>query len=258
MINVSGVSDSRIAPAVAYFSEEESQSIVLVPTYVRAQRLALDLSFFVKDKKILVLPEEEQVFLRYEARNHDQLIDRMKALKALRTGEPVIVIAPVSAAVKKISPHNVFEEKVVKMTVGEEIEICDLRERLISMGYEFSEMVESQGQFSIRGGIIDIFTPDNDVPYRTELFGTEIDSIRTFNQDTQRSIENLKFIEVYPAKQLITSKDSLALGCMSIRREYESHAKRLENKKPEISRKLIEVKNQICEYIENISNVQYL
>lgn len=258
MINVSGVSDSRIAPAVAYFSEEESQSIVLVPTYVRAQRLALDLSFFVKDKKILVLPEEEQVFLRYEARNHDQLIDRMKALKALRTGEPVIVIAPVSAAVKKISPHNVFEEKVVKMTVGEEIEICDLRERLISMGYEFSEMVESQGQFSIRGGIIDIFTPDNDVPYRTELFGTEIDSIRTFNQDTQRSIENLKFIEVYPAKQLITSKDSLALGCMSIRKEYESHAKRLENKKPEISRKLIEVKNQICEYIENISNVQYL
>ena len=64
MINISGVSDARVAPIAAHISKEERQSIIIVPTYVRAQRLAGDLSFFVKDKDILVMPEEEQVFLK--------------------------------------------------------------------------------------------------------------------------------------------------------------------------------------------------
>ena len=118
MINISGVSESRVAPAAVHFAEKESQSIILTATYVRARRLAEDLSFFAGGKKILVMPEEEQVFLRYEAKNHEQLIERMKALKALRTGEPVIVVAPVSAALKRIAPHEIFEEKVIKLAMG--------------------------------------------------------------------------------------------------------------------------------------------
>ena len=114
-------------------------------------------------------------------------------------------MAPESAALKRIAPHEIFEEKVIKLAMGEEADLEKLRESLTAMGYEYAEMVESQGQFSIRGGIIDIFTPDSDWPYRVELFGTEVDSIRTFNQDTQRSLENLKFIEIYPAKQLVAS-----------------------------------------------------
>ncbi len=258
MINISGVSESRVAPAAAYFSKEESQSLILVPTYVRARRLASDLSFFVKDKKILVMPEEEQIFLRYEAKNHDQLIERMKALKALMTGESVIVIAPVSAAVKKISPHDYYLENVIKLVLGDDSDLDILREKLISMGYEFSEMVESQGQFSIRGGIIDIFAPDSDNPYRIELFGTEIDSIRTFDQDTQRSIENLKSVEIYPARQLVASYDMLEAGCQAIRKEYEAQAKRLKDKSPQAADKLTELKEQICDYIENISDLKYL
>jgi len=258
MINISGVSEARVAPCASFFSKEERQSIIIVPTLVRAQRLAMDLSFFVKDKEILVLPEEEQVFLRYEARNHDQLIERMKALKALRTGKPVIIVAPISAAIKKISPHKAFEEKVIKLTLSEDAELNELREKLISMGYEYAEMVETKGQFSMRGGIMDIFTPDNDNPYRIEFFGTEVDSIRTFNKDSQRSIENLKSIEVYPAEQLVTSEDLFAIGCKNIRREYEAQAKRLAGKNQEASGKLLELKEQVCEYIENISNLQFL
>lgn len=258
MINISGVSEARVAPCASFFSKEERQSIIIVPTYVRAQRLASDLSFFVKDKEILVLPEEEQIFLRYEARNHDQLIERMKALKALRTGKPVIVVAPISAAIKRISPHKSFEEKVVKLSLGEDSDLNVLREKLVAMGYEYAEMVESKGQFSLRGGILDIFTPDNDNPYRIEFFGTEVDSIRTFNKETQRSLENLKDIDVYPAEQLVTSKEIFETGCINIRREYEAQAKRIGKKNPEAADKLIELKEQLCEYIENISNLQFL
>lgn len=285
MINISGVSESRVAPVAAYFAKKESQSIILTATYVRARRLAEDLSFFAGDKKILVMPEEEQVFLRYEAKNHEQLIERMKALKALRTGAPVIVVAPVSAALKRIAPHEIFEEKVVKLAMGEETDLDRLRESLTAMGYEYAEMVESQGQFSIRGGIVDIFTPDSDWPYRVELFGTEVDSIRTFSQDTQRSLENLKFIEIYPAKQLIASRSDLERGCRLIRKEYEKQAKRLSERritaqaqiaagngrdsKPDTlektedvnsaaASKLIGLAEQICEYIENVSDLKYL
>ena len=100
MINISGISESRTAPVAAYLCRQKDKSIIIVSTDVRAKRLALDLSFFVKDREIMVLPGEEPFFLRYDAKNHDQMIERLKALKALRTGQPAVVIAPVSAAVK--------------------------------------------------------------------------------------------------------------------------------------------------------------
>ena len=105
VINISGVSESRCAPVISHLIKEEGQSLVITATAARAERLAMDLSFF-SQKEILVLPPEEQVFLRYEARNHDQLIQRLKILTALRTGQDCIVIAPVSAAIKKIPPHQ--------------------------------------------------------------------------------------------------------------------------------------------------------
>ncbi len=258
MINISGVSEARIAPVVAHITKEESQSIIIVPNIIRGQRLAGDLSFFVKDKKIMVLPEEEQVFLKYDARNQDRLIERMKVLKVLRTGEPVIVIAPISAAIKKITPHKTFEENVTKVNLGEEIEIEELREKLVSMGYEYSVMVDGHGQFSSRGGIIDIFTPDADYPYRIEFFGNEIDSIRTFNLDTQRSIENLKYIEIYPAQQIAASGDAFSKACALIAKEYEKQAKKVEETSPETADKLRKVSAQTCDYIENVSNMQLL
>ena len=258
MINISGVSDARIAPIAAHISKEESQSIIIVPTYIRAQRLASDLSFFVKDKDILVMPEEEQVFLKYEAKNHDRLVERMKALKVLRTGKPAIVIVPISTALKKISPHKAFEENVIKLALGQDVELDQFKAGLVAMGYEYAITVESHGQFSIRGGIIDIFTPDNDNPYRIELFGTEVDSIRTFDKETQRSVDNLKYVEIYPAEQLATSKDVFKTASQKIKSEYEKQAKKLEKTVPEAAHRLLELQGQICEYIENISNLQLL
>lgn len=256
MINISGVSDARVAPCAAHISKEESQSIIIVPSFVRAQRLAGDLSFFIKDKRILVLPDEEQVFFKYEAKNHDKSIERMKALKALRTGEPVIVVAPVSAALKKLSPHKSFEKNVIKLELGRESNPETLKENLVSMGYEYASMVESPGQFSMRGGIMDIFAPDNDNPYRIEFFGDETDSIRTFDADTQRSVENLKYIEIYPVKQIDASDEILKNARENISREYDRQAKKIEKVNPEGAKKLRDLKGQLCEYVDNMSNLQ--
>ena len=258
MINVSGISESRVAPVAAYLSQKESQSIIVVPTEVRAKRLAEDLSFFVKEKEIYVLPAEEHVFLRYEAKDHDQMLERLKVLKALRAGQPSIVIAPVSAAVKKIPPHSIFEESVLAIHLGDEIEMEKIRDSLVKLGYERRGIVDGRGQCSIRGGIVDIYTPDGEYPYRIEFFGNEVDSIRTFQIESQRSVENLKAVEIYPAEQVLSGDDQFHKAASRIHKEYTAAATRMEKKDPEAAENLKKRRDQLCEYIENSINLQLL
>ena len=258
MINISGISESRVAPVAAHLSKEEGQSLIIVNSDVRAKRLAEDLSFFVKDKDIYVIPGEDHVFLKYEARNHDQLIEKLKALKVLRTGKPAIVIAPVSAAVKKITPHSYFEQNVLKLTIGNEYSIEEIKNSLVKLGYERRGIVDAKGQFSVRGGIVDIYTPDGDYPYRVEFFGDEVDSIRTFDADTQRSVENLKYIEVYPAEQVLLEKDIFKNASAKLHKEYSAAATRMAKKDEETAEKLRSRRDELCEYIENTANLQLL
>ena len=123
------------------------------------------------------------------------------------------------------------------------------------------ELVDTRGQFSIRGGIIDIFTPDSDNPYRVELFDTEVDSIRTFDIDTQRSVENLKFIEVYPAEQMLADKSIFNDAADNLYKEYTAQVKRLVKKGDdftEAAENLTKRRDELCEYIRNVSNLQLL
>ena len=173
MINITGAAESRVAPVIGKILKEEAkgQCLVVVSSYIRAKRLATDLSFFV-DKNIYVLPPEEEGFIRYEAKNHDQMLQRLKILKALRTGEDCLVVAPATGAIRKLPPHQTFDDSAIKLTLGEEIDLELVKEKLVRMGYERVPLVEAKGEFSIRGSIIDIFTADGEAPYRVELFDT--------------------------------------------------------------------------------------
>ncbi|MBQ4596629.1 MAG: hypothetical protein IJB14_06605, partial [Firmicutes bacterium] len=185
------------------------QSLIVVSTFNRAKRLACDLSFF-DARNIYVLPPEDESIIQYEARSNDQLLQRMKVLKAVTRGEDCIVIAPATGAVKKLPPKEIFEENVLELQRGKDIDIDDVKVRLSFMGYERVPMIESRGEYSIRGGILDIFTPDSDMPYRVELFDTEIDSIRTFEIDTQRSSEELIYITICQCSQLLKDSELFA------------------------------------------------
>lgn len=260
IVNISGVSESRSALVISNIVKEEGQSLILTATLARANRLAADLSFF-SDKEILVLPAEDQVFLRYEAKNHDQLIERLKILKALRTNKECIVIAPVSAAIKRITPHRNFEASSIKIALGDDVNPETIKETLVKMGYERMTIVDGRGQFSVRGGIIDIFTPDSESPYRIDLFDTEVDSIRSFDIDTQRSLENLKGIEIYPAEQMLIEKDIFDQAAERLYKEYTAQMKRLLKKGDDFldaAENLEKRRDELCEYIRNVSNLQLL
>lgn len=264
MINITGAAESRVAPVIHKILKEESngQCLVVVPSYVRAKRLATDLSFFV-EKNVYVLPPEEEGFVRFEAKNHDQMFQRLKILKALRTKEDCIVVAPATGAIRKLPPHSTFDNSSLRITRGEDIDIEEAKEKLILMGYERMPLVEARGQFSIRGSIIDIYTPDGEYPYRIELFDTEVDSIRSFRLDTQRSVENLKYIEVYPAEQLLKDREIFQKAAVRIKQAYAGQIRKFSGtecseEELERGRNLQKRRDQLIEFAENCMNLQQM
>lgn len=254
-INISGVSEGRAMPVASLIIKERGgQSLIITSSYAKAKRLAEDLSFFV-ERKIFVIPEEEQLFLKYEAKSHGIMDERLTALKALISGESCIVIAPILGAVKKLAPHTIFEENTVRFTLGVEADLDHIKRNLTFMGYERASYIESKGQYSIRGGIVDVFPVDSEYPYRVEFFDTEVDSIRTFDPLTQRSVENLKSVEIYPAEQMVQEENLFRHAAEKLGKAYDSYAKKLADPQQE---HLIQRKNQLLEFIENTTNVQLL
>ncbi|WP_324822599.1 transcription-repair coupling factor [Sinanaerobacter sp. ZZT-01] len=257
IFNFSGVAESRVAPIVSIVTKErKGQSLIVTSSYGKAKRLAEDLSFFVS-KKIYVIPEEEQSFLRYDAKSHQYLEQRLRAVTALLKGEDCIVITPISGALKPMAPKDIFSAYAVKLKIGEEAEVEELKKNLTYMGYERAPFVEAKGQYGIRGGILDIFPLDCQYPCRIEFFDTEIDSIRSFDPLTQRSQDTLEEISIYPAKHMVDiGGDALfELGAKKIEKAYQRQAKRLSEDKKE---RLLARKDQILECIQTGTNKQLL
>lgn len=260
MINITGAAEGRIAPITAnIIKEKKGQSLIVVSTFNRAKRLAADLSFF-SGENIYILPQEEESLIQYEAKSNDDLLNRLKVLKAVTAGEDCIVIAPVTGAVKKLPPKEIFEENVIEIELGKDVSIDEIKKKLSFMGYERVSMVESRGEYSIRGGIIDIFTPDSDFPYRVELFDTEVDSIRTFDIDTQRSEESLKYISVYQCSQIVKDDELFEKAKTNIRSAYGKAIKKLQKKEDntEVIHNLRQREAQLMEYADSMINIQYM
>ena len=260
MINITGAAEGRIAPVISdIINGKKGQSLIVVSTFNRAKRLATDLSFF-SARNIYVLPQEEETFVQYEAKSNDDLLARMKVLRAVANEDDCVVIAPVTGAIRKLPPKEIFEENVLELKLGQDVDIDDIRQRLSVMGYERVHMIEGRGEYSIRGGIIDIFTPDSDDPYRVELFDTEVDSVRTFDIDTQRSLENLDSIAVYQCSQIVKEREVFDKAKQRIKAAYDRRIKALEKKEgsSETVHNLKQRQMQLIEYTDSMINLQYM
>lgn len=263
MINIAGASEGRIAPIIAeILQEKKGQCLIVVPTQNRAKRLQTDLSFFSAGKKTYILPPEDDSLASYEAKSNESLLRRMQVLKAAARGEECIIIAPVTGAIKKLPPKEIFAENIVTLESGNDVDLEKLTRKLNVLGYERVPVIEARGEYSIRGGIIDIFTPEGEHPYRVELFDTEIDSIRSFDENTQRSIETLKYITVGQCVQFARDEEVFAKASGRIKRAYDRAIKKIgtsdtENA-AEIASELVKRRDQLIEYTDGMINLQYM
>ncbi|CAM2859424.1 transcription-repair coupling factor [Hathewaya histolytica] len=217
-VGIYGISESAKAYLISGLYNKINKPILIIThSDVEARNLYEDLNLYIPN--LSYFPTKELVFYNIDAISGDLRWERLRVLKEVLQGKNSVLITCVDALASVYTPVDLFKENIFKLSVGDILDIKELSEKLVQCGYERSLTVENKGQFSIRGGIIDIFPPIADMPYRIELFDDEIDSIRTFSAETQRSIEKCYTIEIFPAKEIILYNENLNKGYNAIKED---------------------------------------
>ena len=205
LVQVEGLAAAAKGWMLAGLFEQTRRTIVLVTyTYEQAERIAEDLPFYgIPREQVLFFPPSDAMIYEEGAPNFSVIGERMGVLYALAKGQPAIVVTPINAALRRTMPRHVLRESCRTIKVGDEVDMDDLVEQLVKMGYERTDVVDRHGEFSRRGGIIDVYASSDDDPLRIELFGDEIESIRHFDSATQRSIDKIETALLLPAREVL-------------------------------------------------------
>ena len=176
-----------------------SSLLVVTHSMSQAELIWEDLQEYLPDEAVLLFPERELPMTDLLAYSPDVMAERLRVLGHLSSGQPTVVVATLASAVQTVMTRSMFQNIRMQFRVGDQVNLSECIEQLIICGYERVDMVENKGQFSVRGGILDVFSLTQAYPYRIELFDTDVDSIRTFDAATQRSLEKLESVVVGPA-----------------------------------------------------------
>ncbi|MBK0348435.1 transcription-repair coupling factor [Aerococcaceae bacterium zg-ZJ1578] len=205
---VTGIDDSARAVLWAQlFKENPRQLLIIEPVATRLTQLVEDLQALLPDVPVLHFAVEESMALEFSFASFDNQMMRVESLAALASGEPCVIITSGLGLRKRLTSVEVWQNAQLKLTVGTDIERFELEKRLAYLGYSRQTMVQSPGEYSIRGSIVDFYPLNLPYPVRIDFFDTEIDSMRYFDAETQTSIENIEQVNVLPVMDLLFSLD---------------------------------------------------
>ena len=209
-IAISGLTGVAEASIIAKCLEQTKRPIFII-TYneIQAQALVNDLKFFTED--VAYLSKKEIITYDYVAESKNLPYERIEILNKIYKKQKLIIVTSVETIKQKIIPKDTLYKNVLKFKVGDRCDLEVLKQKLVDLGYQRFDLIDGRGEFSVRGGIIDISTTES-TGIRIELWGDEIDSIRHFNIISQRSIDNIEKIEIFPAHEYIleTSIEKIA------------------------------------------------
>ena len=215
-IQISGCIDAAKAYTVQSLTEGKTRLIVTFSEQ-KAKELLEDYKLY--DKRVLYYPAKDVLFYQADIRGNLLTCQRLSALKAMREREDCTIITTFDALMDRlILPEDLYRSVEVFET-GSTLDLDRITKKLVLMGYEKNYQVESAGQFAVRGGILDIFPLSEEAPVRIELWDDEIDSIRSFDVESQRSIEQLSEIAVYPATEVVLTVQHMRQGLDRIKDE---------------------------------------
>lgn len=205
-VSIEGVSPGA-APLIisSFFNQNMAQTLVVVETIQQLNDMYLDLSCFVDDKYLFKFPSWETIPYEFMSPSETTERDRITTLYRIISRQPLIVIATVESITRKIPPISFFLKKGLSLTANEEYPYDDIIETLVQYGYSREARVDSFGQFSVKGSIIDIFLPSFENPLRLDFFGDTLESIREFDINTQVSTGDgtVEEITIYPRRELV-------------------------------------------------------
>ena len=211
----------------------------LILTYdeLKARQLRDDYLFY--DRNTVLFPAKDLIFYQADLRSREIEIERLKCFRRLIEGRPLTVVTTFSALMTPQIPLDVMRDNIVLIEKGGELSQDKLAKALVRMGYEKCAQVDSPGQFAIRGDIIDVFDLTEENPYRIELWGDEVDQIRCFDALSQRSIQALETVRLYPATEMILSAERAVTGLARIESEKDRCVAMLRDQgKPEAAHRL--------------------
>ena len=180
----------------------DRKMVIVTSNEIEAERIYSDLDFY-KPNRVIFIKNEESRFYAIEAKDRNEETKRIESLVRLAKEDYDILVLSIETLMRKYLPKRLYLESQLDLKVGSIHEIIELVDLLVHYGYEREARVEGPGQISIRGGILDIFLPTNELPYRLEFFDNEIDSIRTFDPISQKSIEKVKSVTISPAREFL-------------------------------------------------------
>ena len=221
-VALSGCVDSQKLHMIYGLSEGFRYKLIVTFSDLKAKELYEDYQFY--DRNVILYPAKDLIFFQADIHGNQLTMERIKCLRRLTEGTPLTVITTYDALMAPQVPMEAWQERMIHIDRQTSVVEGDLAVRLTELGYEKTYQVEAPGQFSIRGGIVDIFDLTEENPYRIELWGDEVESIRSFDVLSQRSIEKLESVDVYPATEIVLSDKELREGLVRIRKEGKKQA----------------------------------
>ena len=222
---VFGLVDQLKAHFVCAVGNDYGMRLIITHNEIKARELYED--YRGVDRNVLYYPAKDFIFYSADVHGNQIVRERLSAINRIIEGGPLTVITTIDGCMDKLLPGEVFKRYTIHVSMDDEVDIEELADKLTQTGYERCAQVEAGGQFAVRGGIIDVYPLTAENPYRIELWGTQVESIRSFDAESQRSIENVDEVDIFPATELILD-DNMADGIAAVESETKKHAKTLE------------------------------
>ena len=208
ILQVSGCMESQKSHLMYGLSGIAPYRLILAEDERRAREIYEDYRFY--DRKVYSYPAKDLLFFQADIHGNLLIRQRMKVIKALLEEKELTVVTSIDGCMDFLESLEKIKEQLIHYESDSTVDTEQLKNQLVALGYERVGQVEMPGQFSVRGGIVDIYCLTEENPWRIELWGDEIDSIRSFDSESQRSLENLEEITIYPAVEHIRDKDMVS------------------------------------------------
>lgn len=224
IIKLSGLTFASNAYVLSQIFKEEQQNIlVLCPSSKEAESLISDLRFFSQDPESVVLFPNLDVLPYYQLSPHPDLLTQRLAVlfDLIQSKKNKIIVSPLAAALRRLPPKSIFNDYADFLMAKEEVDRQGLLHKLVEAGYLSVPMVEEPGSYAARGEIIDIFPPQSTHPYRIELFGDLVESIRLFEPSSQKSLQEVSEMILLPAREVVLNEKNIQFALTHLRERFD-------------------------------------